>query len=96
MTYLVESSLRAEGDRLRITAKLIRVHDQMQIWSASHDSEPGSILALQRELSEFIAEQVRLRSRRNACVHLDFARRGMPKPTISIFGAAISGTSSRH
>jgi len=59
-TYLVESSLRAEGHRLRITSKLIRVHDQLQIWSASYDSEPGSILTLQRELSIVIAEQVRL------------------------------------
>jgi DNA-binding winged helix-turn-helix (wHTH) protein/Tfp pilus assembly protein PilF len=60
-TYLVESSLRAEGERLRITAKLIRVRDQLQIWSASYDSGPGSMLALQSELSKTIAEQVRLR-----------------------------------
>jgi TolB-like protein len=59
-TYLVESSLRAEGDRLRITAKLIRVREQRQIWSATYDSGPGSMLALQRELSKTIAEQVRL------------------------------------
>ena len=59
--YLVESSLRAEGGRLRITSKLIRVRDQVQIWSASYDSEPGSLLAFQRELSVAIAEQVRLR-----------------------------------
>jgi DNA-binding winged helix-turn-helix (wHTH) protein/tetratricopeptide (TPR) repeat protein len=58
--YLVESSLRAEGLHLRITAKLIRVRDQLQIWSASYDSEPGSMLALQRELSKAIAEQIRL------------------------------------
>jgi DNA-binding winged helix-turn-helix (wHTH) protein/tetratricopeptide (TPR) repeat protein len=58
--YLVESSLRAEGPRLRITSKLIRVHDQLQVWSASYDSEPGSILTLQRELSIVIAEQIRL------------------------------------
>ncbi len=58
--YLVESSIRAEGDRLRITSKLIRVLDQLQIWSASYDSEPGSMLTLQRELSTAIAEQVRL------------------------------------
>jgi DNA-binding winged helix-turn-helix (wHTH) protein/tetratricopeptide (TPR) repeat protein len=60
-TYLVESSLRAEGERLRITAKLIRVRDQLQIWSSSYDSGPGSMLALQSELSKTIAEQVRLR-----------------------------------
>jgi len=59
-TYLIESSLRGEGDRLRITSKLIRVCDQLQIWSASYDSEPVSMLALQRELSIAIAEQIRL------------------------------------
>lgn len=60
-TYLIESSLRAEGDRLRITSKLIRVRDQLQIWSASYDHEPRSLLAFQRELAIAIAEQVRLR-----------------------------------
>jgi DNA-binding winged helix-turn-helix (wHTH) protein/tetratricopeptide (TPR) repeat protein len=60
-SYLIESSLRAEGGRLRITSKLIRVHDQLQIWSASYDSEPSSLLTFQRELSIAIAEQVRLR-----------------------------------
>ena len=59
--YLVESSIRAEGQRLRITSKLIRAHDQLQVWSASYDREPISILGLQRELSTAIAEQIRLR-----------------------------------
>src|SRR5277367_4844595 len=59
--YLIESSIRAEGGRLRITSKLIRVSDQVQIWSASYDSEPSSLLTFQRELSAAIAEQVHLR-----------------------------------
>jgi TolB-like protein/Flp pilus assembly protein TadD len=59
--YLIEGSLRAEGGRLRITSRLIRVHDQVQVWSAFFDSEPSSMLAFQRELSAAIAEQVRLR-----------------------------------
>ena len=59
-TYLVESSLRGEGDRLRITSRLIRVSDQLQLWSSSYDSEPDSMLTLQRELSTAIAEQIRL------------------------------------
>jgi DNA-binding winged helix-turn-helix (wHTH) protein/tetratricopeptide (TPR) repeat protein len=60
-THLMEGSLRAEGDRLRITAKLIQVLDQSQIWSSSYDGEPQSILSFQCELSQAIAEQVRLR-----------------------------------
>src|SRR5580700_1346112 len=54
--FLIESSIRAEGGLLRITSRLIRVSDQVQIWSASYDSEPSSMLAFQRELSAAIAE----------------------------------------
>lgn len=59
--FLVESSIRGEGERLRITSKLIRAHDQIQIWGATFDSEPDSVLELQRELSTAIAHQIRLR-----------------------------------
>jgi TolB-like protein/DNA-binding winged helix-turn-helix (wHTH) protein/Flp pilus assembly protein TadD len=59
--YLVESSLRAEGSRLRVTSTLVRVRDQVQVWSQSYDREPTSLLGLQRELSIAIAEQIRLR-----------------------------------
>jgi TolB-like protein/Tfp pilus assembly protein PilF len=59
--YLVESSLRAENGRLRITSKLIRVRDQVQVWSESYDREPATLLGLQRELSTVIAEGIRIR-----------------------------------
>jgi TolB-like protein/DNA-binding winged helix-turn-helix (wHTH) protein/Tfp pilus assembly protein PilF len=59
--YLLESSLRTEGGRFRVTAKLIRARDQVQVWSESYDREPTSVLGLQRELSADIADQIRLR-----------------------------------
>jgi TolB-like protein/DNA-binding winged helix-turn-helix (wHTH) protein/Flp pilus assembly protein TadD len=59
--YLVESSLRAEGSHLRITARLIRSRDQVQVWSNSFDRNTSSILGLQQEISAAIAEQVRIR-----------------------------------
>ena len=59
--FLVESSIRGEGSRLRVTSKLIRVLDQVQTWAASYDSRPDSVLEFQRELSTAIADQVRLR-----------------------------------
>ncbi|HEX7123314.1 MAG TPA: winged helix-turn-helix domain-containing protein, partial [Gemmatimonadaceae bacterium] len=59
--YLVESSLRAESSHLRITARLIRVRDQVQIWSDSFDTSTSSVLGLQQEISSAIAEQVRTR-----------------------------------
>jgi TolB-like protein/Tfp pilus assembly protein PilF len=59
--YLVESSVRTEGPRLRITCKLIRARDQCQVWSASFDNEPSQILDFQRELCTAIAEKIALR-----------------------------------
>ncbi|HUA15467.1 MAG TPA: tetratricopeptide repeat protein [Verrucomicrobiae bacterium] len=58
--YLVESSMRSERGRLRITSKLIRASGQAPIWSMSYDSEPRSMLEFQREISGAISEQVRL------------------------------------
>jgi TolB-like protein len=58
--FLVESSVRAEDARLRITSKLIRAREQVQIWGESYDSEPASVLAFQRQLSTAIALEVRL------------------------------------
>jgi TolB-like protein/Flp pilus assembly protein TadD len=59
--FLLESSLRSEGGRIRVTSKLVRASDQVQIWSATYDSEPKSMLAFQRELSTTIAQQIKLR-----------------------------------
>jgi TolB-like protein/Flp pilus assembly protein TadD len=59
--YIVESSMRAEGPRLRITSKLIRVRDHVLLWSTTYDSQPASILEFQQEISRTIADQIRLR-----------------------------------
>ena len=59
--YIIESSMRSEGPRLRITSKLIRVCDNTLLWSMSYDSQPASILEFQQEISRTISDQVRLR-----------------------------------
>jgi TolB-like protein/DNA-binding winged helix-turn-helix (wHTH) protein len=59
--YLLEASLRTEADKLRVTSRLTRVRDQVQVWSQSFDRAPTSLLGLERELSIAIAEQIRLK-----------------------------------
>jgi TolB-like protein len=59
--YLVASSVRAEGGRLRVTATLLRARDQERVWSETYEREPASLLGFQQELSAAIAQQVRLR-----------------------------------
>lgn len=59
--YIVASSLRAEHQNVRVTARLVRMRDDVQIWAAAFDREVTSVLGLQRELATAIAEQIRLR-----------------------------------
>jgi TolB-like protein/tetratricopeptide (TPR) repeat protein len=59
--YLVEGAIRTEGQRLRLTAKLIRVRDQALVWSDSYERELTGVLGLQLDVSIAIAEQIRFR-----------------------------------
>jgi TolB-like protein len=43
-SYIVESTVRRDPQRVRITAKLIRVKDQVQVWSNIYDREPSGLL----------------------------------------------------
>jgi|KBSMisStandDraft_5_1062788.scaffolds.fasta_scaffold50752_2 TolB-like protein/Flp pilus assembly protein TadD len=59
--YLIEGSIQGERGVLRIRCTLVRVSDQAQVWSASYDREPNSLLSVQQELSTAIATQIKLR-----------------------------------
>jgi TolB-like protein/Flp pilus assembly protein TadD len=59
--YLVEGSVRGAGGRLRITAKLIRVRDQVQVWTQTYEREANNLLGLQAELGRDIAREIHVR-----------------------------------
>jgi TolB-like protein/DNA-binding winged helix-turn-helix (wHTH) protein len=58
--YLLEGSVRREGNRVRISAQLIQVRDQSHQWAADYDRDLRDILALQSEVAGAIAQQIRL------------------------------------
>lgn len=55
---VVEGSVMKEGDRIRVTAQLIRGATDTHIWSETYDSEMREALTLQSELAQAIAEKV--------------------------------------
>ncbi len=56
---VLEGSVRKSGDHLRITAQLNRVSDGMHLWSRTFDRELRDIFAVQREISQSIADRLR-------------------------------------
>jgi serine/threonine protein kinase/tetratricopeptide (TPR) repeat protein len=59
--YVLEGSAQREGTRVRITAELIKVQDQSQLWSDSIEREMSGILALQNEVSQKVASALALK-----------------------------------
>ena len=53
--YVLEGSVRRAGDRLRITAQLIRASDQSHLWAATYDNELGDLLRWQSEVAVEVA-----------------------------------------
>jgi TolB-like protein/DNA-binding winged helix-turn-helix (wHTH) protein/Tfp pilus assembly protein PilF len=59
--YILEGSVRREGDRVRITAQLIQVKDQTHLWARDYDRNLRDILALQSDVAGAIAREIKLK-----------------------------------
>ncbi len=57
---LVEGSVIRDGNRIRVTAQLIRGATDEHFWSETYDRELSDVLSLQSELAQKIAEKVRV------------------------------------
>ena len=58
--YILESSVRREGNRVRIACQLILVRDQTHLWAKVFERDLPSILSLQVELGQLIAGHVQI------------------------------------
>ena len=61
VSYVLEGSVRKAGGRVRITAQLIDVSKDNQIWAERYDRDLSDIFALQDEISEAIVKALKLR-----------------------------------
>lgn len=59
--YILEGSVRREGERVRITAQLIQVKDQTHLWAKDYDRNLRDILALQSDVAGAIAREIKLK-----------------------------------
>jgi TolB-like protein len=58
--YLIEGSVRKAGDRVRITAQLIRVESGAHLWTENYDRQLTDIFAIQENIAQAIAGALRL------------------------------------
>jgi TolB-like protein/DNA-binding winged helix-turn-helix (wHTH) protein/Tfp pilus assembly protein PilF len=59
--YVLENSLRENGNQLRLTAQLIQVKDQTHLWAKDYDYAAKDILNVEDDVAKSVAQEIRLR-----------------------------------
>jgi len=57
---ILEGSVRKEGNRVRITAQLIKVADGFHLWSETYDRELKDVFAVQDEIAGSVASSLKV------------------------------------
>ena len=57
--YVVEGSVRTQGDQVRVNADLVRASDGIRLWSESYDGKLDDIFAIQQRIGGDIAGALR-------------------------------------
>jgi len=57
---VVEGTVLRAGNRVRITAELVRVSTDRHLWADTYESQLGDVLALQNRVSSAIVDEIRI------------------------------------
>ena len=60
VAHVLEGSVRKAGSQVRITAQLIRVDDDMHVWSETYDRSLDNIFAIQDEIAAKVVDQLKV------------------------------------
>jgi TolB-like protein len=60
VAYVLEGKVRRGGNRVRITAQLIQLKDQTQLWAETYERDLSDVLTVQAEIAEAIARAINL------------------------------------
>lgn len=60
VAHVLEGSVRTNGDRVRITAQLIKVDDGYHVWSEVYERQSDDIFAIQDEIARAVAGELKI------------------------------------
>ena len=76
---IIEGTVQRSGDRVRVTAQLIYGPSDKHVWAHSYERDMREVFALERDVTEEIAREVRARIATPNQVPVAQARRASPK-----------------
>jgi TolB-like protein/class 3 adenylate cyclase/Tfp pilus assembly protein PilF len=61
VAHILEGSVRKDGNKLRVTAQLVRAGDGTHLWSETYDRDLESIFKIQDEIAKDVVQQLKLK-----------------------------------
>ncbi len=58
--HVIEGSVRKAGNKLKITAQLVKAADDTHLWSETYDRELKDVFAIQEEISKTIVDSLKI------------------------------------
>jgi TolB-like protein/DNA-binding winged helix-turn-helix (wHTH) protein len=59
VTHVLEGSVRQDGDRIRVTVRLVDAANGSRVWSESYDQRVGNVLALETNIARSVAAELK-------------------------------------
>jgi len=85
---VLEGSVRKDGNRVRITAELIKADDGFQLWSETYDREANHIFATQDEIAHAVSQALQLKLLKG---NVPGPRAGSPTTNSEAYRAYLQG-----
>ena len=60
VAHILEGSVRKQGDKVRVTAQLIRSEDGIHLWSETYDGDLKDVFALQESIARAITSELKV------------------------------------
>ena len=75
---VLEGSVLRQGNRVRITAKLVKVDSDRHLWAHSYDGDLGDVIRLQSEIARSVTAGISAKLQPEMQRHLDNPRQNVP------------------
>ena len=94
--YVLEGKVRRGGNRVRITAQLIQLKDQTQVWAETYERDLSDVLSVQADIAQGIAREINLALNLSESVRLSDLQKGQSRVQPAAYDAYLKGRYNLH
>jgi TolB-like protein len=94
--YVLEGRVRRGGNRVRITAQLIQLKDQTQLWAETYERDLSDVLSVQADIAQAIAREINLALNLSQSTRLSDLQKGHGQVQPAAYDAYLKARYNLH